>query len=68
MLEWYHDDVTFEDPAFGILKGEEAKNMWRMLCHTQQGKDFKVITSNIEYTPRAGKARWEAFYTFSKTG
>ncbi|WP_342626288.1 nuclear transport factor 2 family protein [Aequorivita sublithincola] len=68
MLEWYHDDVTFEDPAFGVLKGEEAKNMWRMLCETQQGKDFKVITSKIEYTPEAGKARWEAYYTFSKTG
>lgn len=68
MLECYHDDITFEDPAFGVLQGEEAKNMWRMLCHTQRGKEFKVITSNIEYTPEAGKAHWEAFYTFSKTG
>lgn len=68
MLECYHDDITFEDPAFGVLQGEEAKNMWRMLCHTQREKEFKVITSNIEYTPEAGKARWEAFYTFSKTG
>ncbi|MBT0608526.1 nuclear transport factor 2 family protein [Aequorivita echinoideorum] len=68
MLEWYHDDVTFEDPVFGVLRGEEAKNMWRMLCQTQQGKDFKIETSNIEYTPEAGKARWEAYYTFSKTG
>ncbi len=68
MLEWYHDDVTFEDPAFEVLSGEEAKNVWRMLCQTQQGKDFKVITSNIKYTPEAGKARWEAYYTFSKTG
>ncbi|TXD71841.1 nuclear transport factor 2 family protein [Aequorivita antarctica] len=68
MISWYHDDVTFEDPAFGILRGEEAKNMWRMLCQAQQGKEFKVKTSNIEYTPKAGKARWEAYYTFSKTG
>lgn len=68
MLEWYHDDVTFEDPAFGVLRGEDAKNMWRMLCQTQQGKEFKVIFSNIEYTPEAGSARWEAYYTFSKTG
>lgn len=68
MVEWYHENVTFEDPAFGILRGEDAKNMWRMLCHSQKGKDFKVITSNIEYTPEAGKARWEAFYTFTKTG
>lgn len=68
MLECYHDNITFEDPAFGVLHGEDAKNMWRMLCQTQRGKEFKVITSNIEYTPEAGKARWEAFYTFSKTG
>lgn len=68
MLEWYHDDVTFEDPAFGRLLGEEAKNMWRMLCQTQQGKEFKIKVSNIEYTPEAGEARWEAYYTFSKTG
>lgn len=68
MLEWYHDDVTFEDPVFGILKGDEAKNMRRMLCQTQQGKDFKLKSSNIEYTPEAGKARWEAYYIFSRTG
>lgn len=68
MLEWYHDDVMFTDPVFGVLKGEEAKNMWRMLCHSQQGKDFKIVTSDIEYTPELGKARWEAYYTFSKTG
>ncbi len=68
MLEYYHDDIIFEDPAFGVLRGEEAKNMWRMLCQTQRGKEFKVLTSSIEYTPEAGKARWEAFYTFRKTG
>jgi len=68
MLEWYHDDITFKDPAFGVLRGEEAKNMWRMLCKTQQGKDFKVKASNIEYTAEEGKARWETYYTFSKTG
>lgn len=67
MLECYHDDVTFEDPAFGILRGEEAKNMWRMLCQAQQGKEFKVKTSTIEYTPEGGKARWEAYYTFGRT-
>lgn len=68
MLECYQDDVTFEDPAFGVLKGDDAKNMWRMLCQTQQGKEFKVTVSNIEYTSEEGKARWEAHYTFSKTG
>lgn len=31
MVSLYQDDIMFEDPAFGVLKGEEAKAMWRML-------------------------------------
>ncbi|WP_204344989.1 nuclear transport factor 2 family protein [Psychroserpens algicola] len=68
MISCYHEDVVFEDPAFGILKGERACNMWRMLCATQNGKDFKVIYSNVNTTANGGSALWEAFYTFSKTG
>jgi len=68
MVEYYHSDIVFEDPAFGVLRGEKAKNMWRMLCESQKGKDFKIETSNIEYNSEKGKARWEAYYTFSKTG
>ncbi len=67
MVHYYHDEVTFKDPAFGVLQGEQAKNMWRMLCQTQKGKSFKVIASKIIYTPESGSAHWEAFYTFSKT-
>jgi len=66
MVEWYHTDVTFEDPAFGVLKGEQAKNMWRMLCESQQGKNFTVKTSNITYQENKGLARWEAYYVFGK--
>lgn len=40
MVSYYHDDIVFEDPAFGILKGNRAKNMWRMLCESQKNKDF----------------------------
>ncbi|MFD0861776.1 nuclear transport factor 2 family protein [Sungkyunkwania multivorans] len=68
MVANYHPDIRFEDPAFGELNGEHAKNMWRMLCESQQGKDFKVRVSRIEADQNAGKATWEAFYTFSKTG
>lgn len=68
MVACYHDEVQFEDPAFGILIGERAKNMWRMLCQSQKGKDFKIKSSNIEFSESIGKAHWEAFYTFSKTG
>ena len=68
MVSCYHDDIVFDDPAFGVLKGERAKNMWRMLCASQNGKDFKIIFSKIEANHAIGSARWEAFYTFSKTG
>lgn len=68
MSNCYHEEVVFEDPAFGVLKGIHAKNMWRMLCESQKGKDFKIIYSNIEADHLKGTAHWEAFYIFSKTG
>lgn len=68
MVNCYHDDIVFEDPAFGVLKGERAKNMWRMLCDSQKNKDFHVSYSNIKANENEGSATWEATYTFSKTG
>ncbi|MEB8329623.1 nuclear transport factor 2 family protein [Flavobacteriaceae bacterium KMM 6897] len=68
MVAQYHEDVIFEDPAFGVLKGAKAKNMWRMLCASQKGKEFKVNVSNIESFENEATATWEAFYVFSKTG
>jgi len=68
MVSCYHDDIVFEDPAFGILKGERAKAMWQMLCQSQKGKDFKVVVSDIKGNAINGSAHWEAYYTFSKTG
>lgn len=68
MVSCYHEDIVFEDPAFGELKGEHAKNMWRMLCASQKGKDFKVVFSDIDSNNENGRAHWEAHYNFSKTG
>ena len=68
MVSCYHDDITFKDPAFGTLKGEKAKNMWRMLCKSQKGQNFVVEASNIESSNGKVTAHWEAHYTFSKTG
>lgn len=67
MISCYHDEIIFEDPVFGILKGQRAKAMWQMLCESQKGKDFEVIASKIKCTSNEGEANWEAFYTFSKT-
>ncbi len=68
MVACYHREIIFEDPAFGVLTSEKAKNMWRMLCESQKGKDFIVKFSNIEFLENKGKANWEAYYTFTKTG
>lgn len=67
MVSCYHDDIVFEDPAFGQLKGEHAKNMWRMLIERSKG-GLKLKFSDIEANEHAGKAYWEADYIFSKTG
>ena len=64
MASCYHDDIVFEDPAFGVLQGEKAKNMWRMLCESQKGKGFIVEASNFT----SNSAHWEAHYVFSQTG
>ncbi|HEY3429949.1 MAG TPA: nuclear transport factor 2 family protein [Cyclobacteriaceae bacterium] len=63
MAACYHDEVEFSDPAFGTLKGDQAKAMWKMLISRSEGK-LNVVFSNI--TPNT--AHWEAFYLFSKTG
>jgi hypothetical protein len=45
MIACYHDDIVFTDPAFGTLKGVEAKNMWRMLLG--QNSTLEIDYSNI---------------------
>jgi ketosteroid isomerase-like protein len=67
MNSCYIDEIVFFDPAFEILKGEEVKCMWEMLC--KNAKDFSLSFGNIKkldeeyYT-----CDWVATYTFSKTG
>lgn len=68
MVSYYHKDIVFKDPAFGVLKGEHAKNMWRMLCSSQQKNKFHVNATNITVNANNGSAHWEAHYIFSKTG
>ena len=68
MVSCYHPEVVFEDPAFGVLKGEHAGNMWKMLCKSQKGKNFSVTFTEVYADEMSGQAHWEAYYTFSKTG
>jgi hypothetical protein len=66
MQEAYHVKAQFSDPAFGVLNAIEVKAMWQMLL--TRSKDLKVVFSNVDATDRTGRCRWEAWYTFSKTG
>ena len=63
MVALYADDVVFHDPAFGELRGDRAKYMWRMLCAA--GKDLEVTATDISGSKGTGRAHWEADYTFS---
>ncbi len=71
MAKCYHPDIAFTDPAFPMLRGEEASAMWAML--TSRAKDdFEIILVEASYNDTAnaegGTAKWEAKYTFSQTG
>jgi ketosteroid isomerase-like protein len=65
MVSCYTDDIVFKDPAFRELKGDDAKNMWRMLLKTP---GIKITTHNITADDITGSADWIAEYTFSLTG
>ena len=66
MAATYADDVRFSDPVFQDLRGERARNMWRMLC--ELGKDLEITYRDVKVAGNRGSAHWEANYTFSLTG
>jgi ketosteroid isomerase-like protein len=66
MWECYHPNVKFRDPAFGLLKGNEVRQMWEMLIKRSKGS-LKIEYSDVEANKHMGSARWIASYRFSKT-
>jgi ketosteroid isomerase-like protein len=67
MNDCYSEDIVFNDPVFGILRGDEAKCMWEMLC--KNARDFSLTFSNIQSIDEEyATCNWVATYTFSKTG
>ena len=67
MNSCYSDDILFSDPAFGMLKGDEAKMMWEMLC--TRAKDFSLTFSNIQLLDEEyATCNWVATYIFTATG
>ena len=67
MNSCYSDDIVFSDPVFGLLRGDEVKAMWEMLC--KNAKDFSLTFTNIQSLDEEyATCNWTASYTFSKTG
>ena len=46
MAQQYAPDARFKDPAFGELTGEQAGDMWRMLC--SRTTDLEVDLSAVD--------------------
>lgn len=67
MNNCYSEDIVFSDPVFGLLRGDEVRCMWEMLC--RNAKDLSLTFSNIQETDEEyATCNWTASYTFSKTG
>lgn len=64
MAACYHPEAVFTDPAFGELRGERARDMWRMLL--ANARDLRVEASDVRADDASGGARWVATYSFGK--
>lgn len=62
MVLCYHDEIEFEDPAFGKLNGAAAKNMWRLLL--SRNNDIKVTFFDVKANENTGSANWQAIYNY----
>ena len=62
----YSDAARFSDPVFPDLDARGVRAMWRMLLTS--GRPLRITFTVIEENATGGRCRWEAFYTFSKSG
>jgi ketosteroid isomerase-like protein len=65
MIEYYHENIVFQDPAFGVLKGHRARQMWEMLLSSKKSA-LKITFENVHATSDAGQALWIAEYFYGK--
>jgi len=66
MAKCYASDVEFSDPVFGVLRGREAGDMWRMLL--ARASEFSLTFGDIKSVGQTATANWVATYRFSQTG
>ncbi|MFA0965041.1 nuclear transport factor 2 family protein [Roseivirga sp. BDSF3-8] len=63
MVNCYHEDVVFSDPAFGTLHGHRAQAMWQMLLSNKASA--LTVTYNLsEHTDHTAQVHWQANYLF----
>lgn len=66
MQALYHPEARFSDPVFQNLNAAEVKAMWQMLLTAS--KDLRVTYCEVEEAEVKGTCRWDAWYTFSRSG
>ncbi|MBK9254007.1 MAG: nuclear transport factor 2 family protein [Saprospiraceae bacterium] len=64
MADCYAENITFEDPAFGILEGDKAGEMWRMLLERNKN-GIKISYRNVTADENTGSAEWIAEYIYT---
>lgn len=62
MADCYSASVRFQDPAFGTLYGNDAKDMWRMLCSSST--DLEMLYTIVDADATSAHVDWVAVYTF----
>lgn len=72
MQSCYHESIVFQDPAFGVLVGKNAGDMWEMLLSGPRldddgNKTLLIEFSDVVTTESTGSALWVARYKFSAT-
>lgn len=66
MQSCYHPDARFKDPVFPNLDSKGVKAMWQMLLTSS--KDLRVEFNTVKADDKTGTCRWDAWYSFSRTG
>lgn len=66
MRACYAPKAQFSDPGFPKLEGDSIGDMWEMLCTS--AKELAITCEVLEASSDSGHVRWQATYTFSRTG
>ncbi len=67
MNSCYTDDIVFSDPVFGLLRGDEVRSMWQMIC--KGAPDFSLkVSEAVWYDEEYASVQWTASYRYPPTG